>query len=207
MRRHRKKKRGKMLRIVMGLAVAAVLAFAGLVAYVCAAESGIPMKVTGDQQYDAIVVLGAQVRPDGTPSVQLQWRLDAAIEAWKMHPVPVVVCGAQGSDEPAPEALVMKQVLEDAGVPAEDLLTDPDSFNTRENLENARRLLSGKAETILVVSSQYHVPRALALARDAGLKAVGLGSPCKAEYWIKNHFREALAWVKYWGVKYLHLPL
>ena len=103
----------------------------------------------------------------------------------------------------------MKQVLTDAGIPEASVLTDPDSFNTRENLENARRLLGAEQTEmeVLIVSSQYHVPRAMALAEDAGLKAAGLGSPCKAEYWIKNHFREALAWVKYWGVKYLKLPL
>ena len=37
----------------------------------------------------------------------------------------------------------------------------------------------------------------------------GQGSPCRPEwnYWLKNHMREALAWVKYWGVKYLGLKL
>ena len=42
---------------------------------------------------------------------------------------------------------------------------------------------------------------------NCGYDACGMGSPCKPEYWIKNHAREALAWCKYWGVKYLHLPL
>ena len=49
--------------------------------------------------------------------------------------------------------------------------------------------------------------RAMALARDLGLEADGIGSPCKPEYWVKNHAREALAWVKYWLVKYLHVSL
>jgi len=57
------------------------------------------------------------------------------------------------------------------------------------------------------VTSDYHVPRSLALARDLGFQATGLGSPCKQEYWLKNHARELLAWVKYLGMKYLHLPL
>ena len=58
-----------------------------------------------------------------------------------------------------------------------------------------------------VVTSDYHVPRALALAEDYGLSATGIGSPCLSEYWIKNHSRETLAWVKYWLKKYLHLNL
>jgi hypothetical protein len=47
----------------------------------------------------------------------------------------------------------------------------------------------------------------MAIARDLGFEAEGLGSPCKKEYWLKNHTREALAWIKYWGKKYLKLPL
>lgn len=88
-------------------------------------------------------------------------------------------------------------------------MTDPASFNTRQNLMNAAELLKQKEHIrqVLVVTSDYHVPRALALAKDLGFEATGMGSPCKPEYWLKNHAREALAWIKYWGVKYLHLPM
>ena len=199
-----------MIHLILTLLAAGVLAFGGLVLFVYGAEQRVPMRAAEAEPFGAIIVLGAQVREDGTPSVQLQWRLDAAAEAWKLRQVPIVVCGAQGSDEPEPEAAVMKRVLAEAGIPEESIWTDPDSFNTRQNLENARDMLEEagmKDLPALIVSSQYHVPRAMALARDAGLDATGLGSPCKAEYWVKNHFREALSWVKYWGVKYLHLPL
>ncbi len=198
-----------MFHLILTLLALGVLSFGGLVLYVYGAEQQVPMRAAETEPFGAIIVLGAQVRADGTPSVQLQWRLDAAEEAWKIRPVPMIVCGAQGADEPAPEAIVMKQVLAEKGIPEDSIWTDPDSFNTRQNLENARKILEETQNDlpVLIVSSQYHVPRAMALARDVGLKATGLGSPCKAEYWVKNHFREALSWVKYWGIKYLHLPL
>ena len=60
------------------------------------------------ENYDAIVVLGAQVKADGSLSLQLKWRLDAAYEAWQKENCLIVTCGAQGSNEPAPEALVMR---------------------------------------------------------------------------------------------------
>jgi uncharacterized SAM-binding protein YcdF (DUF218 family) len=103
----------------------------------------------------------------------------------------------------------MKAYLSARGVSEEDILTDPDSFNTRQNLVNAAVLLEKypAISRVLIVTSDYHVPRSLALAKDLGFDACGLGSPCKPEYWIKNHAREALAWCKYWGVKYFHLPL
>ena len=103
----------------------------------------------------------------------------------------------------------MKQYLTDRGIPEQDIMTDPASFNTSQNLKNAAELLKNRTDIhkVLIVTSDYHVPRSLALARDLGFEAIGLGSPCKPEYWIKNHAREALSWCKYWGVKYLHLPL
>ena len=107
------------------------------------------------------------------------------------------------------EAEGMKKYLTGKGIPEKDVLEDPASFNTRQNLKNAAAMLADlpNIHRVLIVTSDYHVPRSLALAKDMGFNASGLGSPCKPEYWIKNHAREALAWCKYWGVKYLHLPL
>ena len=197
------------VRLLIWLVSLGIILYAGVTGFVVIREKGVATEVPAADNYDAIIVLGAQVRPDGTPSVQLSWRLDAAAEAYGKKQVPVVVCGAQGKDEPMPEAVAMKQYLTGKGVAEEDILTDPESFNTSQNLKNAGKLLKDMPEVqkVLIVTSDYHVPRSLALAKDQGYEAVGLGSPCKPEYWLKNHAREALAWIKYWGVKYLHLPL
>ena len=196
-------------RLIIWLAVTAVIIFAGLVGYICIREGSVMKTVPAADDYDAIIVLGAQVKPDGTPSVQLSWRLDAAYEAYQKKQVPVIVCGAQGRDEPMTEAEAMALYLKEKGVPEQDIMMDPDSFNTNQNLKNAATLLKGNPEVkkVLVVTSDYHVPRSLAIARDLGFDACGMGSPCKPEYWLKNHAREALAWCKYWGKKYLGLPL
>ena len=197
------------VRWIIRLAVLAIVVYAGIVAYVCIRERSVLKTVPAADQYDAIIVLGAQVKPDGNPSVQLGWRLDAAYDAYMQKNVPIVVCGAQGSDEPMTEAEAMKKYLAEKGIPEEQILTDPYSFNTNQNLKNAAKLLESIPDVrkALIVTSDYHVPRALALAQDLGFEACGMGSPCKPEYWIKNHAREALAWCKYWGRKYLHLPL
>lgn len=194
--------------------IAGWILFAGILIYLialgilCIRESGIPKNPAG-LNYDAIVVLGAQVTPEGVPSLQLQSRLDAARQAWDLHPVPIVVCGAQGNNEPETEAAVMKAYLTAAGIPEDRIQMDADSFNTRQNLKNAEKLLSDlrPEAVILLVTSDYHAPRAVAMARDAGWNVQALGSPCKPEYWLKNHLRETLAWFKYWGMKYLSLPL
>ena len=209
MNRKRKHRLPGIVRLLVWLAAAAVILYAAGVGYVCVREGSVQSTVPAAEQYDAIIVLGAQVKPEGVPSVQLGWRLDAAYEAYQQKKVPVVVCGAQGKDEPMTEAEAMSIYLQEKGIPEEDILKDPESFNTRQNLTNAAKLLEGLpgVKRVLIVTSDYHVPRSLALAADLGYEACGLGSPCKPEYWLKNHAREALAWFKYWGVKYLHLPL
>ena len=155
------------------------------------------MKNDFKKEFDAIVVLGAQVKPDGSPSLQLTWRLDKAADAYAQKNVPVVVCGAKGTNEPCHESVVMKKYLTDHGVPPSMILEDPESYNTRENLENAQKLLPD-IRRILIVTSDYHVSRSLAIARDLGFDASGHGSPCRKKYWLKNHIRESLAWCKYW---------
>ena len=194
------------LRLVIALALAGVLVLASICGMICWKEANPPVP----ENYDAIVVLGAQVLPDGNPSVQLEWRLQAALEAWQKENCIVITSGAQGGNEPAPEGEVMRQWLLDRGVPAESVISETDSRNTRENIRNAAQLLAGyDVQRVLIVTSDYHLPRAMALAEDQGLEATGLGSPCKPDIinWSRNHGREVFGWVKYWVEKYLNVEL
>ena len=186
--------------------LAGILSYAGLIGFVYYAETHVPAY----SDYDSIIVLGAQVLPDGRPSVQLRWRLDKAIEVYENRPCPVVVCGAQGGREPEPEGKVMRELLIADGLPENMVYAEIASADTKENIRNAWVILSELGcERPLVVTSDYHLPRALAIARDTGLDPQGAGSLCRNEigFWLQNHMREALAWVKYWGIKYLGLPL
>ena len=130
------------VRMIILLVILALAAYAGIIGYVCINERSVQTTMPEKDSYDAIIVLGAQVKKDGTPNVQLSWRLDAAYDAYCRKAVPVVVCGAQGRDEPVTEAEAMKQYLMDKGIPETDILTDPESFNTNQNLKNASALLN-----------------------------------------------------------------
>ena len=98
---NRRKTRHPVVKLIVTLAVLAAAAFGLLLGYLCIQEGKVPREVSQVQEdYDAIIVLGAQVKQDGTPSVQLSWRLDRAAEVWEKKNVPVVVCGAQGKESP-----------------------------------------------------------------------------------------------------------
>ena len=136
-------------------------------------------------------MLGAQVKADGTPSVALERRLTAALEEYRKQPRLMIVCGAQGSDEPRAEGDVMRDWLIAHGVAAADIEAETDSFNTRQNLGYAQSIMDDRGLTAALM------PRALALCEQVGIIASGKGSPSKPEYFIKNHLREGLSWIKF----------
>ena len=86
-------------RLLMGIAalvLLCLLAAAGLIGFVYIKEKTLPPQ----QESDVIIVLGAQVKPDGTPSEALRRRLTAALEAYRQKRQIIIVCGAQGGNEP-----------------------------------------------------------------------------------------------------------
>ncbi|MDD2428169.1 MAG: YdcF family protein [Eubacteriales bacterium] len=202
-----KRKRGRGLMTLVKLlllgAILFALAFFGLFGYQLWMEHNVSASASALAGSDALIVLGAQVQPDGIPSVQLEWRLEKALAEYQRIPRIIVVCGAKGPDEPATEASVMRQWLIARGVDPGHILMDEDSFNTKENIAHAVALLPHGQTEVTIVTSDYHLPRAMAVAKDLGLEPSGIGSPIKPEYWLKNHTREALAWGKYFLGKIL----
>jgi len=185
----------RLLVVLLALALAGLICIAGLMGFVYYMETHLPP--IGDS--DVIIVLGAQVKEDGTPSVALERRLTAALESYRTDRQTIIVCGAQGGNEPRPEGDVMRDWLLERGVPPEDVIAETASVNTRENLNNAKAIMDEMGlQEALIVTSDYHVARALKLCAQAGISATGKGSPSKPEYFIKNHFREGLSWIKFW---------
>lgn len=162
----------------------------------CLAETN-PPPVSEDSE--AVIVLGCQVYASGQLSPQLELRLEAALKTYREHPRLIIACGAQGEKEPAPEGQIMREWFISQGVPQEAVIAECESRNTRQNLQFAMALLPPSVSRVTIITSDYHLPRALALARDMGLNADGIGSPCRPEinHWAKNHVREVLAWGKY----------
>lgn len=188
-----------LVRLILTLAFLFILVYAGLLGYQLWQEYSIPVP----RASQAMIVLGAQVNPDGEPSKQLLFRLEAALKEYRKTPMTIVVCGAKGINEPATEASVMRDWLVKNGVNPAQVLLDEASFNTQENIRDAQRLLPSGTKQVLIITSDYHLPRAMAIAGDLGLDPSGIGSPILPEFWIKNHARETLAWGKYFLNKWL----
>ena len=130
--------------------------------------------------YDAIVVLGGGVGPAYPPELpdphlnEGADRVWHAARLWKRGLAPrIIVSGgsflAQHGGPPATEADAMRMFLVDLGVPADAITDEGKALNTIENIRNVRAIV-GKGR-IALVTSAYHMPRALQLAARAGLNA------------------------------------
>jgi len=123
----------------------------------------------------AILVLGARVMPGGRPGRALARRIAAALKASREWPTArVIPCGGRAWDGFV-EADVIARALEDDGVEASRIVRDRMSLTTLENLREgsaiARRI--GALELALV-TCDWHLPRALAIARAMRLRAIGV---------------------------------
>lgn len=111
-------------------------------------------------RYEAIIVFGARVRRDGEASTLLRERTRHAFELWQQGVAPKIVCTGGVGHYPPAEALVQARLLQEWGVPPEAILLDETSTTTRENAENAARLLghSGVIK-VVAVSEPFHLWR------------------------------------------------
>lgn len=150
---------------------------------------------------DAIIVLGARISPDSSPSPALERRLDLARALYANGMAPLIITtGAQGDDEPLPEGEGMRDYLIANGVPGADIVAENASYNTRENLANAQAIMTERGlSTAIIVTSDYHLWRALSICGDLGLAATGAGSQnaLTLPVAIRNCLQETLSWVKY----------
>lgn len=145
----------------------------------------------GQAGADYVIVLGAQMKTSG-PSRALQYRLDEAIRYLNENPdAKVIVSGGQGSDEPVSEARGMYDYLVKKGISAERISREDKSRNTFENLTYSAKFLDQEKDSVAVVTNNFHVFRAVKIAKKAGYKNV-CGIAAKGEPFLQcnNMMRE-----------------
>lgn len=147
---------------------------------------------------DAIIVLGAKLI-GYEPSTMLRLRLDEAIKLYEAgYAQTIIVSGAKGTDEVISEAAAMHAYLVKHGIPSEKILTEDQSFNTFQNLNNCRTLMKQhNLERVIIVSNASHIRRSLVLAQNLGIKATGAPAPMADNFYLtaKQYAREGAAMV------------
>lgn len=169
-----------MLGLVLGcmLVVAATFAITNVVTVVATKSSIVDSQEAVGYDADAIVVLGASVFADGTPSSILQDRLDDGIALYRSGAAPKLIMSGDNSTVAYNEVKAMKDYAVAQGVPSADVFCDHAGFSTYESMYRAKHVFG--AERIVVATQTYHLYRALYAAHGLGLEAVGVPSDYRA---------------------------
>ena len=151
------------------------------------------------QDVDCIIVLGCQVRSDGTPSHMLEDRLRRGVALYNLGAAPKILMSGDHGTATYDEVDAMKRYAVDAGVPSADVFMDHAGFSTYETMYRAKDIFLAKK--VLIVTQTYHLYRAMYIARQLGMDAYGVA----AEYrqysgQFARDVREVLARVKDFGM-------
>ncbi len=164
--------------------------------------STMPIKIAiGSEK--AVIVLGAGLNGE-VVSETLRHRLDGAIQYYNENEgVTLCVTGSKGRFELIPEAVAMERYLLDKGIPQQDILVDPHSDDTEQNIENAMKLFDeNNIDTdsgVVIVTNRFHCYRALGYASKQGINnatAVATSIPVMAVH--SSYSREVFALLKFW---------
>ncbi|MBR3561342.1 MAG: YdcF family protein [Oscillospiraceae bacterium] len=181
-------------RVLLALFAVGLVFFAGLEALILSAS-----KPDADRSpVSCVIVLGAGV--NGTePSLMLQSRLDRTLDYIADKPdIPVIVTGSRGQGEDISEAECMYRYLTAHGVDGSRVWKEEQATSTRTNFARSYELMAerGVSGDFAVVTSDYHVCRALRLADTPAARGVAARLPRGAYYdalTVNYYVREAFA--------------
>lgn len=184
--------------LISGAAAYLECILAGTIVYALKAARHIP---SFDRDY--ILILGCQIKEDGTLTKLLQSRADRAIEFAAMQKektgrdIIYVPSGGKGSDEVRAEADAIMDYLIATGISADHILSENRSANTYENFRNSLQLIRSHTDKddpkIAFSTTNYHVFRSGVIAESMGVHAEGIGAPTRIYFWINAFIREFIA--------------
>ena len=123
---------------------------------------------------DCILVLGAGVRADGSPSPMLEDRLMQGIALYNMGVSNKLLMSGDNTQKGYDEVNTMKQYALDKGIASEDVFMDHAGISTYDSIYRAKEIF--QADNIIIVTQQYHLYRALYISESLGLNAYGVSA-------------------------------
>jgi len=158
---------------------------AGLAAYALLAPLAWAYAATGERRADpgavprtpVALVLGAGIQ-DGRPTTLLARRLELAADLYRRGKVRVLLVSGDNRTRGYDEPTAMRDHLVALGVPERRIVRDFAGLDTWASCVRAKRIFG--VERVTVVTQGFHLPRAVALCRAAGLDAWGVGDDSMA---------------------------
>ncbi|KKD35026.1 MAG: ElyC/SanA/YdcF family protein [Limnoraphis robusta] len=120
------------------------------------------------------IVFGAGVWEDGTPMPMLADRIQGAIDLYHLGRVEKILMTGDNATPEYNEVIAMQTYAQDQGIPLEDIKLDYAGFSTYESCYRAREIFG--VERAVLITQQYHLPRAVYTCNQLGIDAVGYGT-------------------------------
>ncbi|MFI2409902.1 vancomycin high temperature exclusion protein [Streptomyces sp. NPDC018947] len=177
-------------RLVQALAAGCVLAL--LPATWMHLVTGDRLRTTADvPRTEVAVVFGAGLW-QGEPSPYLAHRLDAAAELYRAGRIDVVLVTGDNSREEYDEPDAMRAYLVRHGVPDGHIVSDYAGFDTWDSCVRAKKIFG--VDRAVLISQGFHIRRAVALCREAGVVSYGVGVDERHDAtWYYGGVREVFA--------------
>ena len=147
---------------------------------------------------DCVIVPGAQVFANGTPSQMLQDRLDVALAYYNSGKTDRILVSGDNGQLDYNEVIVMRNYLLEQGVPIEAIFLDHAGFDTYDTMYRARDIFL--VEKAVVVTQEFHLLRALYIGQELGLDVYGVASDPRtyagADYYrLREYFARVKAFL------------
>lgn len=143
----------------------------------------------------AVLILGAKAWPNEVMSDILHDRALTGLEVYKAGKVEKILISGDHGQRDYDEVNIVKSFLLESNAEPQDIFLDHAGFDTYDSLYRARDIF--KIKSIIIATQNFHLPRAVYIAKKLGLNAYGLSSDKHIYLGMERiQIREALAKVK-----------
>jgi vancomycin permeability regulator SanA len=150
-----------------------------------------------------VLILGAGVLPDREPTQVLQSRLDTGLDLFRQGKASWFLVSGDNRAANYNEPRAMRRWLLKRGVPPRLVISDFAGRRTYDSLKRAQAVFG--VRQVIIVTSDFHLARALFLARHLGLDAYGVAASTEVMsprqrigFWFREYRARHLATWDVW---------
>lgn len=183
---------------ITGIAIIATAVFiVGVISYVRFSNLDKIYNSESVPTADAIIVLGASLKPNGDPSDALMDRLLVGAELFQLDKAPIIIVTGDDGQNRTNEVSAMRQKLIELGIPDNAIMVDNHGYRTYESCKRADQVFN--IDNAILVTQKFHLVRALYICNNLDVNSVGVTSDLQS-YQKINQFiiRDWLASFKAW---------
>jgi vancomycin permeability regulator SanA len=190
--------------IALGIAVISLIIIdLSLIGLKFPSRSGLPAPGDIPHTGKPALVLGAGVKQSGEPTQVLEGRLQAALALYSEKKIDWILVSGDNRTHHYNEPQAMRRWLVKRGVPPSKIVSDYAGRRTYDSLKRAKIIFG--IDSMVIVTSDFHMPRSLYLAKHMGIEAIGIQSSTKsiglaanAKFRAREHLAKHIAVLDAW---------